>query len=169
MPDRSRIFKPGFTLVEILVVLVIIGLASAIVVPQMMVAGEMALQGATRLVIADLLYAQNEAVMQQQSRHVVFDPANNQYWIEDDAGQVLATTWHLGSGGEARVDLSKTKRFGGAQILKADFSGKQRVTFDSLGAPSSGGTVELIFDDHVYVITVAAFTGRVTVEADPGG
>ena len=68
----------GFTLVEMLIVVVIVGIAGAIVVPHMLWGSQFGLQAATRMVIADLVYAQNEAVAHQTVCRVVFNGANNE-------------------------------------------------------------------------------------------
>lgn len=161
----------AFTLIEILIVVAIMGIAAAIVVPQMLQAGTMGIQAAARMVIADLLYAQNEAIANQAPRKVIFEPAQdgagNCYRITDADGQTIDVDWKGGDGGNYVVDFEKeTGRFGRVKITKVLFSEDDpyEVTFDALGSPSSGGTIELTFQDTVYRITVAAFTGRVTVQ-----
>src|SRR4051812_24800357 len=72
---RSR----GFTLVEILAVVVIIGIASAIVIPQIGSRDDLKGAAAARVLVADLIYAQNLAVATQSTTYVKFDTANNKY------------------------------------------------------------------------------------------
>jgi len=155
----------AFTLIEVLIVVTIIGIAGAIVVPQMLTAGTMGIQAAARTVIADLLYAQNEAIANQATRKVVFSVADNSYRVTDGAGQTVHVDWKGGDGGNYLMDFSReTGRFGRVRIVSADFGGASEISYDALGAPSSGGTVVLRFQETGYRVTVAAFTGRVTVE-----
>lgn len=172
--QRSRTTRSrptnAYTLVEVLVTVTIMGIAAAIVVPNMMQGGTLGVQAAARMIIADLLFAQNEAMAQQSDRRVTFDPANNRYRVE--LYDPTASAWVLefnpsensGSDQNYEMDFDDDKRFSGVQIISADFGGTSTITFDDLGNPSSGGTVRLRFEEHVYDVHVAPFTGRVTVE-----
>jgi prepilin-type N-terminal cleavage/methylation domain-containing protein len=165
---RSR---RGYTLIEVLVTVTIMGLAAAVIVPNMMQGGTLGVQAGARMIIADLLFAQNEAMAQQSTRRIVFNTATNSYRVEKyDSG---ATAWVLefnpskGMGGDQQnyeVSFDDDSRFRGIEIVSADFNGNSTVEFDDLGNPSSGGTIELRFEEHRYEINVAPFTGRVTVE-----
>lgn len=168
LTTRTRL---GYTLIEVLITVTIMGLAAAIVVPNMMQGGSLGVQAGARMIIADLLFAQNEAMAQQSTRRVVFDTANNRYRIEKYDNSLSA--WVLefnpskGMGDNQQnyeVDFTEDSRFRGIEILSADFNGGSTLTFDDLGNPSSGGTIRLGFEDHRYEIKVAPFTGRVTVE-----
>lgn len=159
---RRRDRRSGFTLVEVLIVLVIIGIAAGIVVPHMLEAGTMSSQAAARSVIADILFAQNEAIAMQSTRRVVFDVDGNGYRLTDSGGTTLTAPSR--SGGLYVVDFSKDRRFAGVVLSRADFDDETVLEFDSLGAVASGGQVELTAGDTCYRINVAAFTGRVTIE-----
>jgi prepilin-type N-terminal cleavage/methylation domain-containing protein len=172
LPNPVRSTPRGFTLIEVLMVVAIIGLAGAIVVPQISAMGSMQIQAATRIVIADLLYAQNEAIAHQAVRKLVFDPATNSYKLTDADGNVLSATWKNGASANYTVNLTSDDRFSTVTLVSANFGNSPEVEFDPLGSPSSGGTVELISGTIRYRITVAAFTGRVTVapvDAASGG
>ena len=161
----------GYTLIEVLITVTIMGLAAAVIVPNMMRGGTLGVQAGARMVIADLLFAQNEAMAQQSTRRIVFNTATNSYRIEKyDSG---ATAWVLefnpskGMGNNQQnyeVRFDDDSRFGGIEIVSADFNGAPVVEFDDLGTPSSGGTIKLRFEEHEYEIKVAPFTGRVTVQ-----
>lgn len=167
---KTRTAK-GYTLIEVLIVVTIMGLAAALIVPNMLQGGSLGVQAGARMIIADLLFAQNEAMAQQSTRRVVFDTANNSYRVEKyDSGTsawVLEYNPSAGTGNNQQnyeIDFEEDGRFRGIQIVTADFGGSDTVEFDDLGNPSSGGTVTLRFEEHEYEITVAPFTGRVTVE-----
>src|SRR3954465_14390638 len=68
----TRRFR-AFTLVEILCVLVILGIAAAMIVPQMGSRDDLRAAAAARMVMADLIYAQNRAIATQQKHFVTFD------------------------------------------------------------------------------------------------
>ena len=157
----------AFTLVEVLVVVAIIGIAGAVVVPQMLRSGTMQLQAGSRIIIADMLYAQNEAIARQSPRRMVFDTDNNNYKLTDTAGTAITVSWKNGAAGNYVVDFKNDSRFSRVSISDVNFGGSKTVEFDVLGAPSSGGTIDVSSGSLKYRITVAAFTGRVTIAPVP--
>ena len=155
----------GFTLVEILVVVVILGLAGAIVVPSLTQPTAFSIQAAGRTVISDILIAQNDAVATQLPRSVVFDGSLNRYRLLDDQGTTLQMAWR--SGGTVSnyvVDFNNDTRFNGVR-LEVGATGVETftLTFNALGAPNAGGTLDLVSGNSRYRITIAPFTGRVTI------
>src|SRR5262245_1732270 len=70
---RAGAAVAGFTLVEILVVVVILGIASAIIIPQIGSRDDLTAASATRVIMADLIYAQNRAIATQKWHYVQFD------------------------------------------------------------------------------------------------
>jgi prepilin-type N-terminal cleavage/methylation domain-containing protein len=165
MPRQSTLCRSrrGYTLVEVLLVVTILGIVSAMVVPSMLTAGSMGVQAAARIIVADLLYAQNEAVAQQANRSVTFDLANNRYQLTDETGTVLTESWISGTAENYVVDFSRDSRFQGVSLLEVDFDGGNTIAFDDLGGPSTGGSVTLQYQRQKYRIDVASFTGRITV------
>jgi len=155
----------GFTLVEVLVVVTIIAIAAAVVVPSMSQTGSLGVQAGGRMIIADLLFAQNDAIAQQKSRKVVFTTAQNKYHLAALDGTVLGVNWKAGeaSSGNYIVDFNNDDRFPGVKIENANFGDDGEIVFDALGSPDTGGTVEVVFGAFRYRITVTAMTGRVTI------
>ncbi|MEX0777598.1 MAG: GspH/FimT family pseudopilin [Phycisphaeraceae bacterium] len=166
---KSEIRRRGFTLVEVLIVVTIIGIAGAVIVPHMLTTGSLGIQAAGRMVIADLLYAQNEAIAQQSPCRVVFDPPNNRYYLTDGAGNVMSTSWKGDGLGNYVVNFNEDSRFAGVTISAAEFDDTLIVEFDALGAPTNGGTIDLTADGFHYRVSVADITGRVTIAAVTAG
>src|SRR5436190_11873811 len=69
----------AFTLVEILMVVMILGMASAIIVPQISQRDDLKVTTAAREMMADIIYAQNRAIVTQQRQFVKFDTTTKQY------------------------------------------------------------------------------------------
>jgi prepilin-type N-terminal cleavage/methylation domain-containing protein len=160
LASRRRRAAQAFTLVEILMVVLILAITAMIVVPRAARSDTFEVQGAARAVVSDLMFAQNDAVSQQQVRKVVFDTVNNHYQITDSADTPLPAPW---LGGSYQVDFGANSRFPSVQLANANFGGSATVTFDELGTPSSGGSVDVQIGTLVYRVSVTAFTGRVTV------
>jgi len=153
----------GFTFIELLMVISIMAIAAIVVVPQIARSDTFEIQGAARALVSDLLYAQNEAIGRQAARRVVFDPTNDAYRLTDGANTTLPAQW---LGGSYQVALPET--FPSVAIDTVSFT-NNTVTFDELGSPSEGGTIDLTTGSKRYRITVTAFTGRVTVDEVTGG
>ena len=73
--------RTAFTFTEVLVVVVILGIASAIVLPQVNSHDDLSASAAARTVMADLLYAQNRAIAMQTMHYVTFDTTHQQYTL----------------------------------------------------------------------------------------
>lgn len=160
--------RGGFTLIEVLVVVAIIGIAGAVVVPQMLKSSTLTVQAAGRMVIADLLYAQNEAIAQQRPRRLVFDVDGNSYRMTDDQDNTLQASWRDSQGsGNYVINFSKDSRFAGVRLKNVDFGGEKYVEYDALGAPAQGGSLDLVTDNVTYRVTVSPFTGRVVIAPVP--
>ncbi|BAM03593.1 GspH/FimT family pseudopilin [Phycisphaera mikurensis] len=181
-PRSAAASRGGFTLIEILIVVLIVGIAGALVVPSMLSAGTIGLQGAARLIVADLQYAQNEAVASGAVRGIEFDPAANRYRMFDENDATIDLKWMRvggradtvpGDGTGHTVDFSTDPRFKGFDLRRTRTDGLDpgqlpfRVTFDELGAPTSGSAnaiIHIAFAENAYRIEVDGFTGRVTVQ-----
>lgn len=162
-PSAAAHAAGGFTLVEVLVVVVIVGIAGAVIVPQMLRAGTMNVQAAARMVTADLLYAQNDAIAQQAARRVIFDVPGNRYRVADSGGTALSVTWKGAGAANYVTSFATDGRFAGVSLLAASFGSDSFIEYDDLGSPSSGGSIDLVASGLRYRVTVTPMTGRVSV------
>ncbi|MEM1027100.1 MAG: prepilin-type N-terminal cleavage/methylation domain-containing protein [Planctomycetota bacterium] len=173
-PKRQRNTSGGgYTLVEVLVVVVILGIASAFVVPQLLAAGTLGIQAAARLVVADILFAQNEAIAAQENREVVFNASGNTYRLQRfnaDTGldEVLTQGWKNGQANNYVVDFEDDDRFDGITIESVQIGGSDATSleFDDLGSPLISDEMQIVigFDQQRLTVSVQPFTGRVTVD-----
>jgi prepilin-type N-terminal cleavage/methylation domain-containing protein len=84
LPTLGNRDRRGFTLIEALTVIVIIGLMAGIAIPRSGVATYRANSGA-QVVATTLIYAQRQAISRQTDTRVAFDVANNELRIHEDA------------------------------------------------------------------------------------
>ena len=71
-PRRSDRLGRGFTLVVLLVVIILIGIAAAVVVPRMAQSSDVQVISAARILAADLQYAQNLAISSQKAAFLIY-------------------------------------------------------------------------------------------------
>lgn len=172
---RSRPHIPrrpaAYTLIEVLLVIVLLGIASALVVPSLGTTDVLRVQASVRTIVADINYAQSDALARQRGRALMFDVPNNRYSIvEIPAG---ATSLDPTNNTIYTVLLNNSRKFNDAKLVTASFdSNSPTLIFDELGGPvtapggttpGNGGTISISGSRSVFNITVEPYTGRVTV------
>ena len=169
--------RRGFTLVEILAVLVILGVASAMIIPQIGSRDDLKTASMARVVMADLLYAQNRAVSLQQVHYVRFDTVAGRYEVlESMSPETLITHPVNKTAFTVLLAPDRTDDLEGVALGDVDFGDQPILAFDELGTPyaydeSTGtrtpllaaGTVALTCGEHTLTITVEPYSGEVKV------
>jgi prepilin-type N-terminal cleavage/methylation domain-containing protein len=150
----------GFTVIEILIVLVIITIAALTAVPMMSSASSIQIRSASSMIAADIEYAKSMAISRGQNYSVVFDQSADSYWIEDQGGVILHP---VKKGFDYLVDFRGDSRLNRVDITGASFNGNPDVEFDSMGSPVSGGTVSIQAGDATVTITVESITGYISI------
>jgi MSHA pilin protein MshC len=132
----------GFTLVELIMVVVLIGILAVSIVPKFMDTSAISLQGGAAMVVADIRYTQELAMSTHTPKTITFT-------IDDDFYMVVSQ----------RMDLPSRVKILIGRIF----------TFNSLGEPTaacgSGSSVEItatVGSSPPKIITVDCFTGRVS-------
>ncbi|MGH8433936.1 MAG: prepilin-type N-terminal cleavage/methylation domain-containing protein [Pseudomonas sp.] len=135
--------RPGFTLLELLVVLAVIGLASAVTVPRLLDGSSDPLARASAEIMGVLNDARLRAARSGSTHRLTLDPATRRYWIEGAQGQVHTDTLNLSAG----VSIG---------------TNRARLYFRfAPTAESSADTLVLLSQHGVRVITLDAWTGAV--------
>jgi type II secretion system protein H len=159
-PDAKGRCRRGFTLVELLVVVVIIAIAAAIVMPRVGNTGDVQAMAAMQETVANLQYAQNEAIVMQSPITVAFDANNDSYLLRDANG---ATLKHPTTKWDFRVPFRSTRGTEQVDLIDPNFNGQPLLTFDTLGAPVQGGCVSVNAQGYSYRLNVAPVTGKISV------
>ena len=158
----------AYTLIEILIVVTLLGIASALVVPNVGSTDVLRVQSSVRAIVSDINFAQSDALARQQGRAVVFDTVANTYSVIEVRGVTLDPV----NDTIVKVDLKNAHKFHDSKIESATFDGGNTLVFDEMGGtvagpnsttPSSGGTIIITGSGARFKITVEAYTGRVTV------
>lgn len=173
--SRSRPLAGGFTLVEILMVVVILGIASAVIIPQIGSRDDRKCAAAARVVMADLIYAQNRAIAVQKKHYVRFSGSSYSVY---DSTDLLTPVKHPVNKDPYTVILGPgaTNGLGDVTITSSSFGGETIVGFDELGTPFAlnpatkaetalavAGEVRLACGPIQLTIAVEPFTGEAIV------
>lgn len=170
----------SYTLIELLLVCAILGIAGTLLIPNIVGRDIMACQAAVRLIIGDITFAQSDALARQEFRRINFPADGSGYSISRVSQAQLAAPFNAGtadyihdplSGGNYIVNLTTDNRFAGVTIESVAIDGGQRnLHFDALGgtitgagAVGSGGTIVVASANERYEIRIAPFTGKLTV------
>jgi prepilin-type N-terminal cleavage/methylation domain-containing protein len=171
----TRSTPRAFTLVETLSVVIILGIAAAVIIPQLGSREDLRVAAAARMVMADLIYAQNRAIATQRMQYVSFEVPQKRYRLLSALAPSEAVVRHpvnqtefiglFESGSSALRDV---------KLVSASFNGRPLLAFDDLGTPHyqqdeqflpmTSGTIVLQSGSAVMTIIIEPFTGEIRVE-----
>lgn len=165
----------GFSLLEMIVVLVIIGIAAALLAPAVGSSLEnVKFRSLARDISASLRYARNQAVANKVDFEVSFDPDKNRYTIAPqrvEGADAIVEQEGLGQASEAHDDqlwLPKHKVLPRGILLRTENGLQKRIVFYPRGN-STGGTIEIErAKGDKLLIVVDRVTGRVKVTVPEG-
>jgi prepilin-type N-terminal cleavage/methylation domain-containing protein len=159
----------GFTIIELLIVVVIIGIASLLAIPMISSGADFQIRAAANMIAADMEYAKSLAITNQDSYLIVFDADGDSYQMQDINGDVVDDPTRAGSG--VAVDFGSDSRFSQIDISSVSFDGTDTVEFDYLGVPYNGsfdslssGSVVLTAGAETRTIVVEPITGYIIIE-----
>ena len=178
----KRGFHTGFTLVEVLIIVFLLGIVTVLAIPILQSGlAESKLAGAGGEITVALEYAQLVAMTSGSETSVTIDVDQDTILVEryEITGDIMGTETEIlegqidggafvivahpaSRGKDYNIVFADEDRFDGVDIVSTTFGGGQ-VTFDAMGvpSPSGGGTVTLSLGGNQVIVTVDAL-GKVT-------
>jgi len=167
-PVRKRL--PAFTLIELLIVLLILGIVAAMVIPMVSGTDDAQCEAAARVIVADLELAQSTALARQAEVALVFSDDGQSYKVVLSMSQDLSdyaslvTLEHpLMPGQTYEVNVVTDLQLPDVVLSGAAFGGDGHVVFDSFGSPGFGGSVVVTAGAASLTVSVEPITGAVSV------
>ena len=163
---KSSLFPspPGFTLIELIMVLVIVGILSAITIPRFDSFFAIKLDGATKKLVSDIRYTQQLAISRHTNSRIVFNAAKDSYVAEKEVPRGSAN-WVNATDPFTRANLSVNfsthSKYRGIDIQSPVFGGGSVLGFNWQGMPQFGGSVILFYRGKSRTISVEPNTGMV--------
>ena len=142
----ARHSSTGFTLLELIMLMVIAGILAVVVIPHFGGVSSISLDGAAQMITADIRYAQQLAMAKHQQYTVQFTASTNSYSVYNDPGDPVVS-----------IDFDDIERIQGVTI-DADF----QETFNSLGVPTGGGG-SVTLNGSGKTISITQYTGKVSI------
>jgi prepilin-type N-terminal cleavage/methylation domain-containing protein len=134
--DRPR----AFTIVELIIVLVVVGVVAAVALPSLASVGGSRSAIAARVMVRDVTYARERAIATGARTWVVFNVGASSYSVlgEDPANPGRFGALALkdpANPGRTYVQTLNTGEFAGVTLLSASFDGAAELGFTWLGQP----------------------------------
>jgi prepilin-type N-terminal cleavage/methylation domain-containing protein len=161
----------GFSLIELIAVLVIAAIMAGIAVPTLSTLASTRAAAAAKLIARDLTYARERAMTTGSRTWVVFNTGSNSYSVLQEPagtpGRVNAVSINDPSTQKAWVQTLGTAQFSGVSITAASFDSAAEIGFDWLGKPLNSAQASLAANGTVTLtgsqtVTVQAGSGLTT-------
>ena len=181
--------RSAYTLVELVLVVAVLGLSGVLLIPNLVGLTTMETQSAVRRLMADIHFAQSDAISNQEYRRVQFLDDGRGYCLlvvdetnfgatfdESTATYVEDPAGTFGTHGRYFVDYVADDRYGTVQVgsVETDGSGDW-ITFDAMGstvvAPgiaAGSGRIVIESQEEQWEVLVTPMTGRLSVRRITG-
>ena len=152
---RSTGRHGGFSLLELLLVLAIIGIATAIAVPRYMSSIQnYRLNASARRIVTDLAFARSQAKATSSSRTFQVNVVDDAYLINEETKIDKAADIY-------RVDLKLAPYH--TSIKSVDLGGDAQLVFNGFGDPDSNGAIIINTQQGKKAILIDSVTGEISI------
>ena len=170
--------KRAFTLVEVLAVVTILAIASAIVIPQCGSRNDLKVAAGARVLMADLIWAQNRAISTQQKQYIIFSGQSYTLWYADSSGVLhtntnpVTTDTYTNTFGATNTPLEDVTL---STTSPPSFASKTSLCFDEMGTPygysgsatismTTQGQIQLNCGTNSMTVYIEPYTGEASVQ-----
>lgn len=154
----------AFTLVEVIIVVIIVGILAAIAVPMYTSAASVQLSAAANIVASDLEYAKSMAISTGKTYKVVFDTtaATEGYSLKDSLDATITHPVRIGQ--NYVVSFASDGRLNKVDITSTNFTGNT-ISFNYLGTPNvDSGEILLTAEGSTMKVKIESVTGYISIE-----
>jgi prepilin-type N-terminal cleavage/methylation domain-containing protein len=166
---RTNNRPQGFTLVEMMTVVIVLAIVAALAVPMMGSTAINKLQGAASMLAADLAFAQVESVAHSDDpRLLVFDNPNDTYHIAVTSDPTTPITNPITNKPYLiDYDTAAAGSLTNVTITTYDLNGDDQLIFDLYGGldQPTAATITLACDNLTVTISADPNTGETTIGA----
>lgn len=163
LPPRIR-RSSGFTILELLILMVVLGVAASVGIPAYFGRPHITLQSAADLLAKDLREVQSRAAIYQEELWIRFDEDGGGYTATDKAGYSLVSPYGAGPF-QRRYDFDAV--FRGVTIEAIEPEQPRAVTFDIAGEPLRSIKVTVAYKGETRVVSLSARSGLITIDEGP--
>jgi prepilin-type N-terminal cleavage/methylation domain-containing protein len=148
----------GFTLIELVMVMIVIAIVAAYTVVNNLSAGSYTLRSQAEMLAANLRHAQSMATTRGRSLRVTLTAGTNGTYSVScvTAGSSPCNVTPV-------LDPATNTSFSTTVQKDVVIAGPATLDFDNFGKPSAAGTYTLTYGSNTFTVTVAAVTGFITV------
>lgn len=159
----------GFTLIEVIMVIVIIGILVSVAIPRFNSFYAVKFSGAIKKVVSDIRYVQSLAISRHETCRIVFDSLNNTYSVYLANNSLAIDPFTRGS---LQINFNTSPQYNGIDITSVNFGGTNTLRFTWEGVPQDGngtnlsadGSVGFSYQGNISTIYITPNTGKVRVQ-----
>lgn len=156
----------GFTLMETVMVMVVMGVIAALIIPRVYVVYAIRLSSASQKILSDARYVQQVAMSRHTNTSLTFDPALNRYAAFEESPPGSGSWQNLAdpfSREWLTVDFGTDAQYRGIDIESVSFVSGSLI-YDRNGRVSAGGDVAFSLAGETKTLHVEQETGYAKIQ-----